>query len=527
MSASLCDLNFMFAMENLYCYLIAFVLSIVLIIKLVFTTQQNLPPSPFALPIIGHLYLIRKPVPLYETLASLMPKYGPIMYLRFGAVPVLVVSSASAVEDCFTKNDIIFANRPKSMAGDHFTYNYTSYAWAPYGHVWRTLRRFTVIEIFSSNNLKKSFPILQDEVHHLLHQLFTHSASGNQKVELKPLFSILSVNFMMRIVAGKRGYEAGVGAANMEVAKKFLLEFKEIFFPSMIMSICDLFPFLRSMGYSKGIEKSFVRVQKMRDEFLRNLIDDIRIRLKKTSSSFEAASARNKSLIETLLSLQQSEPEFYSDDVLKSIIVIMFIAGVETTAIALEWAMSLLLNNPDVLQKVRAEIDCNVGNGCMLNDLDLANLPYLRCVVNETLRLYPPAPLLLPHFSSENCIVGGYHIPRGTTLMVNTWAMHRDSKVWEEPNKFKPERFEGTHSEREGFKCIPFGTGRRACPGAGMAIRTISFALGSLIQCFEWEKIGQEVDMTASYGLSLSKAVPLVAMCSPRQNMIGKLNGSS
>lgn len=205
----------------------------------------------------------------------------------------------------------------------------------------------------------------------------------------------------------------------------------------------------------------------------------------------------------------------------------MFIAGVETTAVVLEWAMSLLLNNPDVLQKVRAEIDCNVANGRMLNDADLVNLPYLCCVIKETLRLYPPAPLLLPHFSSENCIVGGYHIPRGTTIMVNAWAMHRDSKVWEEPNKFKPERFEGIHSEREGFKHIPFGMGRRACPGAAMAIRTISFALGSLIQCFEWEKIGAEVDMTASYGLSLSKTVPLVAMCSPRQNMIGMLNRSS
>lgn len=316
----------MFAMENLYCYLIAFLLSIVLIIKLGFTRQQNLPPSPFALPIIGHLYLMKKPVPFYQALGSLSSKYGPIMYLRLGARPVLVVSSASAAEDCFTKNDIIFANRPKSMGGDYFTYNYTAYAWADYGHIWRTLRRFTVIEIFSSNNLKKSFPILQDEVHCLLHQLFTHTASGNQKVELKPLFSILSTNFMMRIVAGKRGTEEVAGAANMEVAKKFLLEFKEIFFPSMITNICDLFPILRLIGYSKGIEKIYVRVQKMRDEFMQNLIDDIRIRLKKTSSYFETASVRNKSLIETLLSLQESEPEFYSDDVLKSVIVVSTIS---------------------------------------------------------------------------------------------------------------------------------------------------------------------------------------------------------
>lgn len=198
----------------------------------------------------------------------------------------------------------------------------------------------------------------------------------------------------------------------------------------------------------------------------------------------------------------------------------MFIAGVETAALTLEWAMSLLLNHPEALQKVSAEIDKNVGDGCLPSELDLVKLPYLRCVINEALRLYPPAPLLLPHSSSEDCIVGRYNIPRGTILLVNAFAMHRDAKVWEEPTKFKPERFEDSFVEREGFKYIPFGMGRRTCPGAGMAIRTASLALAALIRCFDWEKVGEEVDMSQHYGLSLSKAKPLVAMCTPRQNMI-------
>ena len=186
--------------------------------------------------------------------------------------------------------------------------------------------------------------------------------------------------------------------------------------------------------------------------------------------------------------------------------------------------MSLLLNHPEAMQKVKAEIDSHVGQGCLLDESDLVKLPYLRCVINETLRLYPPAPLLLPHYSTEDCIVGGYNIPRGTMLVVNAWAMHRDPKVWEEPTKFKPERFEENLSDREGFKYIPFGMGRRTCPGAAMAIRTVSLVLGSLIQCFEWEKIGQEVDMSQTFGLALSKTKPLVAVCSPCQSMVELLS---
>ena len=107
----------------------------------------------------------------------------------------------------------------------------------------------------------------------------------------------------------------------------------------------------------------------------------------------------------------------------------MFIAGTETTATTMEWVMSLLLNHPEVLQKVKAEIDRQVGCERLINDLDLAKLPYLHCVINETLRLYPTAPLLLPHCSSADCIVGGFHIPQGTILLVNAWSMHRDPKL--------------------------------------------------------------------------------------------------
>lgn len=184
--------------------------------------------------------------------------------------------------------------------------------------------------------------------------------------------------------------------------------------------------------------------------------------------------------------------------------------------------MSLLLNDPETLKKAREEMDSRVGNGRLLEEVDISKLPYLQCIISETLRMYPTAPLLLPHESSQECSVGGFHIPRGMMLLVNAYAVHRDPKVWEEPTRFVPERFEGGNGE--GKLMIPFGMGRRRCPGEGLATRVVGLALGALIQCFEWERIGkEEVDMTEGSGLTLPRAIPLEAMYRPCQSMLDTL----
>ncbi|KAG2666235.1 hypothetical protein I3760_15G047600 [Carya illinoinensis] len=503
-------------MENLYFY-IAFFLSTIFILKLLYRRNQNLPPSPFSLPLIGHFHLLKQPI--YQALQTLSLQYGPILSLKLGSRSILVVSSASAVEECFTKNDIIFANRPNTMAGEHFTYNFTNPVWAPYGHLWKNLRRLVNLEIFSNNSLQKFSIIRQEEVYSLIRQLFKLSNGEEpQKVEFRYLCSLLTFNIMMRILTGKPC--VGEEAAITDAGKKHLQDMKDTYFASLSMNACDFFPVLRWVGY-KGIEKGIISLRGRRDEWLTGLIQEIKqektISLNTTTVMDEE---KKKTLIETLLSIHESDPEFCSDDVVKSIILMMFVAGTDTTATAMEWAMALLLNHPKVLQKLKAEIDDQVGHERLLNDSDLSKLPYLRCVINETLRLYPPVPLLLPHFSAEDCTVGGFQISRGTILVVNAWLINRDPKLWEEPERFKPERFEGIFlGERETFKFIPFGVGRRACPGSGMALRTISLALGALIQCFDWERLDKEmVDMSSVSGFVLSKAKPLEAVCSLRRS---------
>ncbi|KAF3949081.1 hypothetical protein CMV_024997 [Castanea mollissima] len=198
--------------------------------------------------------------------------------------------------------------------------------------------------------------------------------------------------------------------------------------------------------------------------------------------------------------------------------MVLLVAGIDTSSTTLEWAMSLLLNHPTAMERVRAEIDANVGQGRLLDEQDLPKLHYLQNVISETLRLYPPVPLLVPREASKDCVVGNYDVPQGAMLLVNAWAIHRDPKVWVNPTKFMPERFEGWSGE--GYRLIPFGAGRRGCPGVVLANRVIGLALGTLIQSFEWERIGEEeVDMTEYLGITMRKVKPLEAMCKVREPM--------
>ena len=198
---------------------------------------------------------------------------------------------------------------------------------------------------------------------------------------------------------------------------------------------------------------------------------------------------------------------------------ILLVAGTDTSAMTLEWAMSNLLNNPDTLEKARAELDARVGQSRLVEESETCELSYLQNIISETLRLHPAAPLLAPHYSSEDFTLSGYHVPRDTIVLVNVWAIHRDPRLWDDAESFKPERFEGAGDVA--YKLMPFGRGRRACPGEGMAQRVVGLALGALIQCFDWERVGAEpVDMTEGRGVTMPKAVPLEAMCKARPVML-------
>ncbi|KAL6227416.1 hypothetical protein ACLB2K_001374 [Fragaria x ananassa] len=269
----------------------------------------------------------------------------------------------------------------------------------------------------------------------------------------------------------------------------------------------DFVPILKWFGGGR-FEKKVMDLGKRMDAFLQGLIDEQN--LSKTTSDQSKAST----IIHHLLSRQESEPECYTDQIIKGHILVMLMAGTDSSSLTIEWAMSNLLNHPEVLKRARAELDAELGQERLIDEPDIFKLPYLQSI-SETLRLYPTAPLLVPHYSSNDCTIGGFNVQRDTMVMINAWAIHRDPMLWDDPESFKPERF--ANGGEEPYKLMPFGQGRRLCPGMGLAQRVVGLTLGSLIQCFEWERVGDiKVDMSEGKGLTMPKAVPLEAMCKAR-----------
>jgi len=199
----------------------------------------------------------------------------------------------------------------------------------------------------------------------------------------------------------------------------------------------------------------------------------------------------------------------------------LFAGGSDTTSVTLAWALCLLLNNPLVMEKAKEELDAQVGKERRVSESDINKLTYLQAIVKETLRLYPPAPFSGPREFSENCTLGGYHVIKGTRLITNLWKINTDSNIWPDPLEFKPERFLTTHKDVDvrgsNFVLLPFGSGRRVCPGTSLGLQMLHFILASFLHSFDILNPTPElVDMSESFGLTNTKATPLKILIKPR-----------
>ncbi|KAK4486878.1 hypothetical protein RD792_006186, partial [Penstemon davidsonii] len=276
-------------------------------------------------------------------------------------------------------------------------------------------------------------------------------------------------------------------------------------------NVVDFVPFVGSIwGWFWNIEEKMVCMQRKRDEFMKNVIEEC---LRRREGGAGGGGCGKKDLIQVLMDLQKKESEYYTDEAIRNLLLVLVQGATHTTSTTLEWALSLLLKNPAILQKARTQIENHTQNKRLITLSDLLEIPYLRCIINETLRMHPAAPLLTPHVSSEKCTIGRFDIPRGTILLVNAWDIQNNSEIWEEPEKFMPERFEGDKSYE--FKYFPFGWGRRACPGENMAMNMVGIVLGCLIQCFDWESVG-EIVMSEGRGVITEKVEPLCVKFVPR-----------
>lgn len=284
---------------DIFWFVLPLIFSVAFTVVIAFSPKRNLPPSPLALPVIGHLHLIK--TPLHQALQTLSAKYGPIMYLRFGCRHVLVVSSPSAAEQCLSDHaDVVFANRPASLATKYLSYNNTSLGFAPYGDHWRNLRRLTSTLIFSSVSLHRSAAVRNQEVRCLARKLFqgcSGSIATNRKINLSRMHYELLLNVMTATIAGKQCCMLD-GMPDV----------------TTFTNMCDYIPVLRWVGF-KGMEKNLVNIHRKRDEFVQILLDEYRRNRDGFSSNKE-----RKMMIEHMLSLQEAEPEYYTDILIKGLL---------------------------------------------------------------------------------------------------------------------------------------------------------------------------------------------------------------
>ncbi|KAM0066609.1 putative isoflavone 2'-hydroxylase [Helianthus debilis subsp. tardiflorus] len=272
--------------------------------------SANLPPTVFpVLPIIGHLYLLKPP--LHRTLAKISAKYGPVLHLQLGFRRVLLVSSPSATEECFTKNDIIFANRPHMLFGKIIGINYTTLIWSSYGENWRNLRRIASLEILSTRRLNEFHDIRVDECRLMIRKLM----SDSNPVNMKTVFYELTLNVMMRMISGKRYFGGDIAATEEEGAR-----FREIMDETVLLAsaanIADYLPILSWLG-GKGLERKLVALQEKRDRFFQRLIEQLRRSKGETKNTKKK---KKKTMIEVLLSLQESDPEYYTDQMIRNFV---------------------------------------------------------------------------------------------------------------------------------------------------------------------------------------------------------------
>ncbi|KAL2340161.1 hypothetical protein Fmac_008101 [Flemingia macrophylla] len=329
----------------------------------------------------------------------------------------------------------------------------------------------------------------------------SHKGEGFVKVVLRPRLMEATFNNIMRMISGKKFYGDDCPMQDVEEAEAFREIIEEMQILISAENKADFLPIFRWLYDFEGINKRMKKVAGGAEAFLEKLIQEHR--------GGKHGSADN--MISHLLKLSESQPEYYTDQIIKGLIQAMLVAGTETSALAVEWIMTELLNAPVLLQKAKDEIDTHIGRDRLVEEEDMSKLPYLRNIINETFRLHPTAALSLPHESSEDCNIGGYHIPRGTIVLTNISLIHRDPKIWSNPLSFKPERFE---KEGEENKLITFGLGRRACAGQVLGQRLVTYTVALLIQCFQWKRESEEkLDMAIGKGLVMTKLIPLQAMC--------------
>ncbi|KAH6770434.1 hypothetical protein C2S52_015237 [Perilla frutescens var. hirtella] len=464
-------------------------------------------PGPWPLPLIGNLHqLATAGVHIY--LWKLSKQYGPIMQMKLGSTPLLIISSAKLAEEVLKTQDLAFCSRPKSLSMQKLSYDNIDIVFAPYNHYWREMKKITSIHLFSLKKVKSFRRVREDEISHFITKI-SNFASSQQVVNMSEIAIVLSSSLICRIAFGKKYDEHGSERRRFDQ----LIQDVEMIAVGFYMS--DYFPALSWVDKLTGLIDKVNATCKKLDLFYQELIDE------HMDQSRVKMIDEEDDILDILIKLKEEHMSSSFDltwDHIKALLMNIFIAGSDTSSSAIVWTMTALIKAPNVMKKLQEEIRNLIGQKGKVDEEDLPRLPYLKAVIKETFRLYPVAPLLVPRETMERCLVDGYEIQPKTLVYVNAWAIGRDSDYWENPNNFVPERFLNSNIDLRGqdFGLIPFGYGRRIFPRIHMGLATVELGVANLLYSFDWELPNgiqaEDVDTDPTPGISVFKKNALLLL---------------
>ncbi|KAH6814470.1 cinnamate-4-hydroxylase [Perilla frutescens var. frutescens] len=395
--------------------------------------RLNLPPGPFTLPIFGSWLQVGNKFDHHD-FTNFAKKFGDLFLLRMGQRNISVVSSPELAKQVLLTQGIEFGSRSRNIVFDIFTGNGQDMIFTEYGDHWRKMRRIVTVPFFTNKVVQHYRADWEVEAAGVVEDVRRNAAAATEGVVLRRRLELMVYNNVYKIMFDKK--------------------------------------------FESEEDPLFVKLKSVNAERSRNLAS--------TKGVVNNNINGLKCGVDHFLDAQHNG-EINEDNVLY-IVENMNIAAIETTIWALEWGIAELINHPEIQDKVRAEIDAVLGPK-QVSEADTLKLPYLQAVIKETLRYRMVVPCLLPHMNIDQAKLGGYDIPSESRVFVNAWWLANNPAHWTKPEEFRPERFLEEESKVEttgnDLKYVPFGVGRRSCPGIVIAMPVLGITLGRLVQNFE------------------------------------------